>query len=430
MNDRRAQLEAQYQSATAKLSVLQQANPMLIDVSLREPCFSSYLGHTLQTKQAILPLVDAFGMQDKIIATLDYQDPTHPQVEDQFLTWLNGIGYNMANCFVLTAVGEIDANGRFIPDISMEKLVDYKVPNTLHEIYLMPKADPQLLMQRIGASVQWLRQRIPGRIMMNIVDLMDAFYADRDYAAAVLGLLAEIGVDGLSFEDARGSYFPFQVGAMVGAAKAMLNASQKVVFHCHSGNGMENASAIEALLAGADGYWGGMEKESSTIGHASLGELIANLVRAGNPHMAQRFQLEQLLPTCRALHQLDLNEATPQQWPISGTNAYRQILSSFDQVPGRLMDLPPEVIGERYTFRISPDGSDIPVIQGRVLEALGESIDNETADQMILLMRQDLMNGIRIRYDDPMPMRELLARARHALGQDPAPRWQTRSKGS
>jgi hypothetical protein len=94
------------------------------------------------------------------------------------------------------------------------------------------------------------------------------------------------------------------------------------------------------------------------------------------------------------------------------------------------MDLPPDVIGDQYTFRISPDGSDIPVIQGRVLEALEEEIDSETADKMILLMRQDLMNGIRIRYDDPVPMRELLERARHALGQDPAPRWQTRSEGS
>jgi isopropylmalate/homocitrate/citramalate synthase len=294
----------------------------------------------------------------------------------------------------------------------------------------MPKTDPHLLMQRIDASVRWLRTRIPGRIMMNVVDLMDAFYADRDYAAAVLALLAELPVDGLSFEDARGTYFPFQVGAMVSAAKAMLEPAQKVVFHCHAGNGMENASAIEALLNGADGYWGGMEKESSTIGHASLGELIANLARAGNANMAQRFQLDQLLPTCRALHQLDLKEATPEGWPITGANAYRQMLSGFDQVPGRLMDLPPDVIGEQYTFRISPDGSDIPVIQGRVLEALEEEIDSETADRMILLMRQDLMNGIRIRYDDPVPMRELLERARHALGQDPAPRWQTRSEGS
>ena len=427
MNDRRAQLEAQYQAATAKLAVLQQADPMLIDVSLREPCFSSYLGHTLQTKQAILPLIDSFGMQDKIIATLDYQDPTHPQVEDQFLQWLNSINYNMANCFVLTAVGEI-VDGQFVPDISMEKLVGYKVPNTLHEIYLLPKTDPQLLLQRIDASVQWLRQNIPGRIMMNVVDLMDAFYADREYAAAVLTLLAEIGVDGLSFEDARGTYFPFQVGAMGAGAKAMLNPDQKVVFHCHSGNGMENASAIAALLNGADGYWGGMEKESSTIGHASLGELIANLVRAGNPNMAQRYRLDRLLPTCRALHRLDLKEETPQGWPISGTNAYRQMLSGFDQVPDRFMDLPPDVIGEQYGFRISPDGSDIPVIQGRVMEAFGEEIDSETADRMILLMRQDLMNGIRIRYDDPIPLRELLERAEHGLGR--APRRQNRSEGS
>lgn len=43
----------------------------------------------------------------------------------------------------------------------------------------------------------------------------------------------------------------------------------------------ENASLIEALLSGADGAWGGLPKSAAIIGHASLGELIANLVRAG-----------------------------------------------------------------------------------------------------------------------------------------------------
>ena len=99
----------------------------------------------------------------------------------------------------------------------------------------------------------------------------------------MLDLLAELGVDAVSFEDGRGSYFPFQVGAMVKAMKALLKPEQKVLFHAHAGNGMENAAVLEALLEGADGYWAGMEKESSTIGHASLGELVANLVRAGNP---------------------------------------------------------------------------------------------------------------------------------------------------
>lgn len=50
----------------------------------------------------------------------------------------------------------------------------------------------------------------------------------------------------------------------------------------HTGAGYENASVVEALLNGAEGAWGGLPKGAAMIGHASIGELIANLVRLGN----------------------------------------------------------------------------------------------------------------------------------------------------
>ncbi|MES2151816.1 MAG: homocitrate synthase [Pseudomonadota bacterium] len=415
----RAAFDAQLAHAQSTLRRLQQLEPMLIDVSLREPCFSSYYGQTLQNKIELLPLIERFGFKDKIIATLDFQDPAHPQVENQFCAWLVETGYDMRGCFALTAVGRFGPDGQFVPDLSMRALVGYHIPNTMHEIYLMtPEAsDHALVLRRIAASLAWLRQHMTGehggapRIFMNLVDLMDAFYADPDWAAQVLALLAAQNVDAVSFEDGRGTFFPFQVGAMVRAAKALLWPAQKLLFHAHTGNGMENASVLEALLAGADGYWAGMEKQSSTIGHASMGELIANLLRAGNAHVARAYRVETLLPTCHAMHVINNKDAPPHDWPVQGSNAYRQMYSGFDQSPGRLMDLPPELIGARYTYRISPVGSDLPVIQGRVREVMGIAIDEACAKRMILLMRDDLNAGIRLRYDDPGQLEALYLRA-------------------
>ena len=417
----RNQAEAAFAAAQAKTSFLAQIDPVLLDVSLREPCFSSYYGHTLETKQQLLPLVERFGIADKVIATLDFQDPDYPQVENEFCDWLQSTGYDMTGCFALTAVGAV-ADGVFVPDLSMVQLKNYGIPNTLHEIYLMTpdSADHALVVQRIGASIDWLRANIVGdrggapRIYLNVVDLVDAFFADRDWCCEILALLAAKGVDALSFEDGRGTYFPHQIAAMVTAAKAYLNPGQKVLFHCHAGNGMENASVIEALLAGADGYWAGLDKESSTIGHASMSELLANLVRAGNRTVASRYAIDQLVPIAQAMHQLNDEEDVPQTWPLIGANAYRQMLSGFDQQAGRAMDLPPEAIGTSYTFRISPDGSDWPVVLGRVLELLGERIDADSATRMILLMRQDLNCGLRIRYDDADQLSALLQRAQPA----------------
>jgi hypothetical protein len=87
------------------------------------------------------------------------------------------------------------------------------------------------------------------------------------------------------------------------------------------------------------------------------------------------------------------------------------MLSGFDQLATRAMDLAPAAIGGRYTFRVSPDGSDAPVLQGRVREVTGVEIDPDCATRMILLMRQDLFNGIRLRYDEPEQLRLLLQRA-------------------
>lgn len=425
----RAAVASQFTAAQLKLDKLKSLDPMLIDVSLREPCFNTPLGHTLQNKIDLLPMIDGFGVRDKIIATLDYQFEEAPEVEDDFCLYLKEIGYDMRGCFALTAVGTLTPEG-YAPDHSEVKLVEYGIPNTMNEIYLLPPTgapvptpqQQERMLETIAASVAWLRANVPGeaggpcRIYLNVVDLPDAFFADQDFACRVVEFVAtlpEIGA--LSFEDARGTYFPFQIGAVVAAAKQLLRPDQKLIFHCHAGNGMDNANAIEGLLQGADGYWGGMDRESSTIGHAPISDLIANLMRAGNQNMARDYQVQQLLPIAQGMHVINTEQRTPLTWPIQGRDAYRQMLTDFDQIPTRLMDLPPDWIGGTYTFRIAPVGSDEQVVIGRVQEALGQAIDDATAKAMILIMRQDLRVGVRVRYDEPAQLKQLLARAQHQL---------------
>lgn len=408
--------------AQSRLALLQSIDPYLLDVSLREPCVSSPIGHTLANKQALLALSDGFGLRDKIIATFDYQLPEVPEVEDDFCAYLNRIQYDLSACFAFTQIGQI-VQGVFQPDISMQKLVAYQLPNTVHEVYLMSGLSWQTpvdeLITTVQQSVDWLRQNlVPGqtgsRIYINIVDLLDAYYAFPEWTCQFLEALAQMAVDAVSFEDGRGTFFPFQVGAVVASLKQLLAPAQKVLFHIHAGNGMENAVVLEALMQGADGYWAGLEKESSTIGHASLGELMANLVRAGNTVIPQRYPVGQLASVVAQMHQINTASELPQDWPVQGSHAYCEMLSSFAQVPGRLMDLPPQSLGQPYGHRIAPVVSDPPVIQARVLEALAQSIDVATAQTMIILMRGDLRTGLRIPYDEPDQLALLLKRAQAA----------------
>ena len=410
--------------AQQKLEKLRTIKPYLIDLSLRENPVGSRMGQNLADKLSILPRLREFGFRNIFLGTLDYSMPDELEVDDDFMMYLRDHEIDMTSCFAFTAMGIASPDGVFVPDPSQLKLQAYGVPNTLHEIYLSKAGmdgqyDLATLRRSLPLSIQWLNDNIRGdhggkpRILINIVDGCDAFAESPETVCSILQLLAEQPIEGVSIEDDRGTYLPFQVGAYVAIARSLLPTPLQLLVHVHAGAGVENASAIEALLNGADGIWGGLPKQAAIIGHASLGELIANLVRVGNPHM-QDYRLDQLLPLATAFQTLDQELPVPDDTPILGNNAYRLPLSFFRQLPDRLMDLVPEAIGGEYRYRICPVVSDTLVIAGRLAEVTGrrqEEFPQAVVEQMIRLMRRDLRAGVRIVYDQPENLLALYERA-------------------
>lgn len=420
-----AAARAHLATADSKVEFLQNIEPFFIDLSLRENPVGARVGQTLADKLDILPKVKAFGFQNILLGTLDYSQPEALEVDDDFMMLLRNQNYDMTGCFAFTDIGLVGTDGSFTPSPSMVKLRDYKVPNTLHEIYLSDigmqgQYSFEELRRSLPASIQWLMKNIQGeqggapRILINIVDGCDAFAENPDHTFEILALLAQQPIEGISFEDDRGTYMPFQVGAYVAAARQFLPKPMKLLVHMHSGGGFENASIIEALLNGADGTWGGLPKRAAIIGHASLGETISNLVRVGNKHLGQ-YQLDQLLPLATGFQVLDEEQRVPDDLPILGHNAYRLPLSFFRQLPDRFMDLVPEAIGGTYRYRICPVVSDSAVIAGRLAEVTGQPASNFPEDvtkRMVRLMRQDLRDGKRIIYDHPAELLALYDRAK------------------
>ena len=419
----KASAQAILAAAQDKLTILQTINPYLIDLSLRENPVGDRIGQTLQNKLDILPKLRDFGFRNILLGTLNYSIPDEPEVDDDFMIYLRDNDIDMTGCFAFTDIGSIESQV-FSPSPSMLKLQSYGVPNTLHEIYLSKEyiATPDqlnTLINNLSASINWLNTNIKGdndgkpRILINIVDGCDAFADNFDVVVTVLDFLAQQPVEGISIEDDRGTFLPFQVGAYVAAARCFLPQPYKILVHLHAGGGFENASAIEALLNSADGVWGGLPKSAAVIGHASLGELIANLVRCGNLNM-QAYQLSNLLPLATGLQIMDQNTAVPDDYPVLGNNAYRLPLSFFQQKSGRFMDLSPEAIGGSYGYRICPVVSDPAVIAGRLSEVTGNPPDSypaEVLEKIIRLMRQDLRNGLQVVYDEPVQLMALYDRA-------------------
>ncbi|MGA7438365.1 MAG: homocitrate synthase [Luteibacter sp.] len=411
--------------AADKVKRLQAIEPFLIDLSLRENPVGARVGQTLADKLAILPRLREFGFKNISLGTLDYAIPDELEVDDDFMLKLRDTGADFTGCFAFTAVGLVDEQGNFIPDPSQLKLRDYGVPNTVHEIYLCPRNmrgmyNYETLRRSIPESVMWLMENIRGekgaapRIFINIVDGCDAFADAPEETLSILEMLAGLPLEGVTFEDDRGTYLPCQVGACTAAVRAMLPAPMKVLVHIHAGAGYENASVIEALLNGADGIWGGLPKRAAVIGHASIGELLANLARIGNASVARDYHLHELLPLATGLQVVDEEAPVPEDLPILGSNAYRVSLASFRQVPDQKNDLPAEAIGGVSRYRVCPVVSDTVAVAGRLAEVNGvdaSAFAPDVIEMMIRLMRRDLRAGLRTPYDEPDRLLELHARA-------------------
>lgn len=419
------QIKTLLSGAQDKIEQLRTIEPFFIDLSLRENPVGARVGQTLADKLAILPKIRAFGFDKILLGTLDYSMPDELEVDDDFMMYLRDQQIDTTGCYAFTDIGLVNEQGLFTPSPSMLKLRDYAVPNTLHEIYLSKDGmagqyDLATLLRSLPASIQWLQENVRGdhggapRILINVVDGCDALAEDPETACEVFAMLAQQPIEGISIEDDRGTYLPFQVGAFVAAIRCVLPRPLKLLVHMHAGGGFENASVLEALISGADGAWGGLPKRAAIIGHASLGELIANLVRVGNPHMQNTYQLNQLMPLATNLQIMDEEQAVPDDLPILGHNAYRLTLSFFRQRADRFMDLVPEAIGGRYGFRICPVVSDPAVIAGRLSEVTGlpaSSFPSAVLEQMVRLMRRDLRAGERIVYDEPAQLMALYQRA-------------------
>jgi hypothetical protein len=413
-----------------KLQRLRSLDPILLDLSIREPAVGTPMGHTVDNKLELLALARRMGFRDILLATFDVSLPHEPQVDDEFVQLLVDRGEDLTGCFAFSTITLEE--GEFRPNLSMQKVAKYGIPNTIVDLDISRESLPRGKSARrqflacLGEGIRWFQENLRGerggkpRIYINYQDMTDAWTLDREWVLQLTRFLATQPISALTFEDGRGTLFPFQIGAAAATLRHLLPRDKRVLVHVHSGNGMENAAVIEALLQGADGVWAGFSKEAATIGHASGAELLANLARVNNRNVAKKYRLKELLPIAHRMTEINTRRPPPEDFPIIGTNAYRLMLSVFEQKAGKPMDLPPERIGGAYGYRITAVASDDPVISGRMQEVLGlsaEAISTELLDTMRRLMRRDLRRGIRLPYDEPDQLRDLYERARALLGE-------------
>ena len=421
---------------TEKQNMLKNFDPFILDLTIREPCVGTPLGHTLSNKEDLYGLVKAFGFKDILLGTFDVSLPQEPQVDDYFCADMANKATDGVSHFGFAGIRtDTDENGHWIPNSSMQKLVAYKLPNAIVDMDVANEnlyvGDREVFCSYLRKSIDWMYTNMPSingappKLYINFQDFFDCFTQDLNWTLQLVNLLNETPIAAITFEDGRGTFLPFQVGAMTKIIKTVLHKDKLLLLHLHSGNGTENAGLIEGILNGADGIWAGFTKEAATIGHASTSEFLVNLMRFGNTAIQEKYKLNTLLATANEITNINTVTTTPKDFPEIGTNAYRMMLSFFEQRGDfnknistfngdkkeievkRYMDVTSEQLGGKTGARITPVASNEGVIFQRMQELnVGnvQSAAESILKYMRIVMRRDLVNNHRYDYDEHLAL--------------------------
>ncbi|MEL6721912.1 MAG: hypothetical protein AAFP10_01630 [Pseudomonadota bacterium] len=423
-----------------KLEKLRSLQPTILDLSIREPTAYSAWGHRLSDKLDIFHHVREFGFTDIMLGLFKAADT----VDEQFCKELTD--EDKSGCFVFSPTG-VFRDGELDRSQSQPLLKAAALaPNVLFEFAALDadEAGAEAILERFDLSIQWIRrawqqrgiERGPrnGRVYINIYDTFEAFYRNTDIYVRVIKYLGQHpGVDGVLFEDEQGTSFHFQVGELTRLIRSLIPAQKKLLAHLHDNTGTMYASALEAVLNGADGLWAGFTPMGGMLNSSASSVFLANLLRIGNPYVQSQFKMQDTIPLAKELDRLNQPvQSTDYCHPVIGEGAYLSTLRGFEQRPGEHMALPPETVGAERGFRVVPAIASNYVVSRR-LDELGISYPSEPSqdtptgrqlqDRVFRkiwdMMQETLIAGHKVDCNDAQVLREYLDRARQYFRDHP-----------
>lgn len=402
----------------SRVSTLRDVQPYMIDMSSREATLSSYFGHTLADKKELHEVASGLGFKDFGLANFF----NFPSVADEFLDWLVEQKEPLEQFFATVAVEPLQEGKPFPMGPAARQTVKYGIPNVILLVEINPVtiqemgSDNQKAINDLRDHIREYRRILPaqtdrqGRIYIRIGDALETYDEGPEHLAAVLKMLGEEEVTGVLFEDVKGTRFPFETFALVTLMRRYLPRPRKILAHPHLGNGTEDAAALECILAGGDGVWSGFTPQAAQGGHGSSLMLLTNLMRAGNPHVAEQFDTRKFQDAAERMWRVHDHCEIPPNTAVVGERAYLYVDKYFEQCDAP-RDLDPALIGRKSGYQLMPSWAPTYVI-GKRLEELNYG-DNISKNNLVLNriraeLNARLMAGDVRRYDDPENLTELV----------------------
>lgn len=426
------QLAEQYKDSVgkslSKYDILKDLDIFVLDNSIRESTVGQLKGHTLEAKWQVYDEVKKCGFKHTIVAAFNHMT----RVDDVFVDQLFERGEDRDGLWAFSEVTEGMKNK--VPDfenvpVGLRKMKELGLYNVIFEIdlgdatYDFSKFSTEEYCNLVSKWVTWCYDNLgsDSKILVNFRDIPDAIATDANRVFQTVDFLCKLSepkhLFGLIFEEPRGKSLPEEVATWAKFFRQIMKDNHwngHLLVHVHEKFGYGDATALEALMHGANGIWASVCMEGAAMGNASSCVTLINLVRLGNKKVLDKFNCTYLRKAAINVTKITTGEEPHIKQPIYGGRALDFVLDlnkdEFDLA---------SFFGEEAPIRITSLASP-EMIQSHLVRQFGENMQftKELAYKMKELILKDLRNNRKEEYMSKTGIAILFDRAGGKLTED------------
>ena len=331
--------------AAKKRDRLKNLDFFILDNSIRESTVGQLRSHTLANKLQIYEHVKACGIKDIIVASF----ANLTRVDDDFCQYLRDHGEDFSRLYSFSEVSEGIKDGAYdtesIP-VSLRKNKRYGLRNVVLECDLVDnsckwdeKFKVEDMCKLIRKWTEWVKTNIhkDGRVLLNLRDFPIAMSKNPERVLTLIQFISRLPDDlklfALCFEDPMGEYLPEELEAWTASLRRIMDANGwkdgRILVHIHEKWGLQTASQLDCLGAGADGVWASLCEEGAAMGHACSSVTLMNLVRLGNKKVLEKYNCSAVRNAAKEITKITTGKDPHPKQVVYGERAVDLVLGSM-----------------------------------------------------------------------------------------------------
>ena len=408
--------------AAKKRDRLKNLDLFILDNSIRESTVGQLRSHTLKNKLQIYEHVKACGIKDIIVASF----ANLTRVDDDFCQYLRDHGEDFSRLYSFSEVSEGIKDGAYdtesIP-VSLRKNKRYGLRNVVLECDLVDnsckwdeKFKVEDMCKLIRKWTEWVKTNIhkDGRVLLNLRDFPIAMSKNPERVLTLIQFISRLPDDlklfALCFEDPMGEYLPEELEAWTASLRRIMDANGwkdgRILVHIHEKWGLQTASQLDCLGAGADGVWASLCEEGAAMGHACSSVTLMNLVRLGNKKVLEKYNCSAVRNAAKEITKITTGKDPHPKQVVYGERAIDLVLGcmgvgDFDlakffgvEAPNRITTLATtDMIKDHLVDLFGPDPQFNEDIASKMKETMLEDLRSNRKEEYMSKM------GISVLFD-------------------------------